>query len=186
MTKLWYFLSIVAESGLSVFGVRSPYEQPAYQVVQSISPSIEMRRYEARLAVETPLVPGNEGAAFGTLFRYITGANQGRHLMAMTAPVLEAPGKTMRFILPQSVAAKGAPAPTGTDAHLVMMPAQTLCVIRFSGAASSATREAETVLLRTGLARAGKSVLGEPINLSYDPPFTIPFLRRNEVAIPCS
>jgi hypothetical protein len=199
MTKFFYFLSTFAESGLSVFGIRSPYEQPSYQVVQHVSPSIEIRRYEARMAVETAMTPGNEGEAFGRLFRYITGANRTQGLLPMTAPVAETSAmvamtvpvvssgtqQTMRFFLPKSVASSGAPTPTDPLVHVVSVPAVQLGVIRFTGAATASLRETETQLLRKGLSQAGKVTDGAPIYMSYDPPFTIPFLRRNEVAIPC-
>jgi hypothetical protein len=199
MTKIWYFLSTFAESGLSVFGIRSPYEQPSYQVLQQIAPNIELRRYEARLAVETEMTPGNEGEAFGRLFRYITGANAGGHMISMTTPVVVQPlrmamtlptlsldnARTMRFFLPRSVASAGAPAPTDPLVHVVSTPAVTWGVIRYSGIATSRVRAQETALLRDGLKRAGTPSQGAPIYLSYDPPFTIPFLRRNEVALVC-
>ena len=37
--------------------------------------------------------------------------------------------------------------------------------------------------LRAVLATAGRKAEGAPVFLGYDPPFTIPFLRRNEVAL---
>jgi hypothetical protein len=198
MSKLWYFLITVADSGLSVFGIRTPYEQPVYQVVQQMPPGIEIRQYEAREAVETVMIPGNEGAAFGRLFRYITGANVAKKMISMTAPVVESPttigmtlpvvsdgaAHTMRFFLPKSVVSAGVPMPTDPDVHVVPVPAMTLGAIRFTGIASSMVRAAETVLLRDGLAHGGKVASGPPLYLSYDPPFTIPILRRNEVAIP--
>jgi hypothetical protein len=167
-------------------------------VTQQISPSIEIRHYEARMAVETAMTPGNEGEAFGRLFRYITGSNTPGKTIAMTAPVVEQPTmvamtvpvvsshdlRTMRFFLPQSVVAAGVPAPTDPMVHIVPVPAVTLGVIRFTGIASPQSRQKETALLRESLAQAGKSENGPPLYLSYDPPFTIPFLRRNEVAIP--
>jgi hypothetical protein len=200
MSRLWYFITTLAESGLSVFGIRTPYEQPAYQVIQRLSPAIEIRHYDARMAVETGMTDGNDGEAFGRLFRYITGANAPKKMIAMTAPVAEqratvpmtmpietsGNARTMRFFLPHAVVSAGVPTPTDPLVHIVAAPAATLAVIRFTGIASPPMRAQETALLREGLLKAGKPAGGAPIFLSYDPPFTIPFLRRNEVAIPCS
>jgi hypothetical protein len=195
MTKFWYFLTTFAESGLSILGIRSGYEQPAYQVVQTISPSVEIRRYAARTAVETAISRANDGEAFGRLFRYITGANTGAQTISMTAPVatsaqmiamtvpVETGVQTMRFFLPQAVVKAGVPAPTDPKVHIVSLPEMTLGVIRYSGVATAEARETEAGLLRTALAGAGKAYFGEPIYFSYDPPFTAPFLRRNEVAL---
>jgi hypothetical protein len=49
--------------------------------------------------------------------------------------------------------------------------------------ATQASREKETGILRMALSQAGKTTEGAPIYFSYDPPFTAPFLRRNEVAL---
>ena len=182
MSKLWYFLATFAESGLSVFGVRGGYEQPAYQVVRTLSSTIEIRHYPARVTVETPMASTNDGAAFQRLFRYITGANAGDHTISMTVPVEQSSTpQTMRFFLP---AAAGAPAPTDPAIHIATLPEATLGVIRYSGLPTSAVRAAQTETLRTALTRAGETPAGDPSFLSYDPPFTVPFLRRNEVAIP--
>jgi hypothetical protein len=198
MAAFLYFLATFAESGLSVFGVRAPYDTPRYTVIQTLAPGIELRAYPAREAVETDMTGGDQGAAFGRLFRYITGANAGSHRVAMTVPVEEAaaPGRnipmtvpvdtqetTMRFFLPADVAAAGAPAPTEAGVRLVTLPAVTLGVIRYSGIATQAARAAQTTKLRAALAQAGKTVAGAPSYFSYDPPFAIPFLRRNEVAL---
>jgi hypothetical protein len=149
------------------------------------------------MAVETPVQDGNDGAAFERLFRYITGANTTGALISMTAPVAETsrmipmtvPVETsgnrdmMRFFLPADVARAGAPAPRDKLVQIVSLPSVTLGVIRYSGWPSAAAREDETRKLRAALAKAGKATTGAPIYFSYDPPFTIPALRRNEVAL---
>jgi hypothetical protein len=91
----------------------------------------------------------------------------------------------MRFFLPRATVSAGIPTPADPAVHIVPVAAATLCVIRFTGIASAQARSEETVLLQQALAKAGISAHGSPIYLSYDPPFTIPFLRRNEVALPC-
>jgi hypothetical protein len=197
MSKLLYFLATFADSGLSVFGLRGVYEQPAYTVLQTIAPNVEVREYGPRMAVETPVQDGNDGAAFERLFRYITGANTTGALISMTAPVAETPRMIpmtvpvetsgnrdmMRFFLPADVARAGAPAPRDKLVQIVSLPSVTLGVIRYSGWPSAAAREDETRKLRAALAKAGKATTGAPIYFSYDPPFTIPALRRNEVAL---
>ena len=198
MSKLLYFLTTFTDSGLSVLGVRGVYEQPSYSVVQSIAPRTEIRDYAPRTVVETDVVAGDQGQAFGRLFRYITGANAGKHLVSMTVPVeqgapatiamtlpVETDGSTpvMRFFLPQAVVRAGPPQPTEHGVRLATIPAETLAVIRYSGTATDATRAAETALLQAALKTAGRAASGAPRYFSYDPPFAVPFLRRNEVAL---
>ncbi len=196
MSRLLYFLTTFSEAALSVFGIRGAYEQPSYRVVETLSPGIEIRDYDARVAAETSMRDG-EGAAFGRLFRYITGANVAGRTVAMTAPVEEhaqriamtvpversAGQGTMRFFLPAATVAAGVPAPTDASVGIVHLPAVTLGVIRYSGTASAPARASETDRLRIALTQAKRAPQGDPIYFSYDPPFTLPFLRRNEVAL---
>ena len=183
MGAFFYYLAVAVESVFSVFGVRAPYEQPPYVVVGQVADGVELRRYAPRVAVETDIISGDEGAAFGRLFRYITGANGGTSKIAMTVPVEIGGGKVMRFFLPQDVAAAGAPAPTDPAVHIATVPAQTTAVLRFSGILTADSREKHESLLLSEMKDAGRMTTGALSVLSYDPPFAIPFMRRNEIMV---
>ncbi len=215
MSKVLYFLATLAESALSVFGVRAPYEQPSYKVVRDLGSAVEIRSYAPRVAVETSVTDGNQGQAFGRLFRYITGANTaGRTIdmtvsvqtgpikteppnadsarpggggsngqtIAMTVPV-EMGGASMRFFLPKAVAANP-PSPTDPLVRIVTLPAEDFAVIRFSGTLTQRAKDKQDAALRRVLLQAKIPPAGPASTLSYDPPFAIPFLRRNEIAVP--
>ena len=196
MDKFFYYLVALLESVLGVFGVRALYDQPRYTVVQHLDRGVEVRSYEGRQAVETDAHGQGDGAAFGRLFRYITGANQiGRRIamtapveaggqrIAMTVPVEQGEGGTMRFFLPHDVAEAGSPEPTEAGVRLVRVPAERIAALRFTGRVTpDALAERERVLVEV-LASANRSTGGPPFFMGYDPPFTIPFLRRNEVAV---
>jgi hypothetical protein len=206
MSGFFYYLLTVAESVTSVFGLRFPYEQPHYVVIQDLGESVEVRRYEPRLAIEATVAdPDREKAAsqaFSLLFRYITGTNQREQKIAMTAPVrteseriaMTTPVQTMRgegqvsmrFFLPHAVAEAGAPAPLDPRLHLVHVPETTVAALRYTGVANQATRDDNADLLLGVLSRSAWRPTGEVFQFNYDPPFTIPFLRRNEVAVPVS
>jgi hypothetical protein len=202
-----FYLTAIADSGLSIVGIRSLNEQPPYQVIRQLAANIEIRAYPARPAVETAVRDGNDGEAFGRLFRYISGANHARGDVAMTVPVQKSTGQksqaiamtapvqetdpsdsgtkaeaVMRFFLPKDVA-DAPPIPTDPAVRLITVPAGTEAVIRFSGVATDASRTTELDLLRRALQRAGIEILGAPSYYSYDPPFALPFVRRNEVAL---
>jgi hypothetical protein len=196
MSDFFYYLGAAADSVLGVFGIRTPYEQPPYQVVGHLADGVEIRTYGARVAVETPIKRGADGAAFGRLFRYITGANQGDAHIAMTVPVemtsrpiaMTVPVETtgdgvMRFFLPHKVAADGPPKPADPLVHIVTLPPQEFAVLRFSGTIDDASVVAHEKQLLAAVTGAGKHPVGTPSLLSYDPPFALPFLRRNEVAV---
>ena len=189
MAKALYFLITFLESFLSVFGVRSVFEQPPYKIVATLGSGIEIRAYGPLVAVETRADDGG----FGRLFRYITGANGRGQLIAMTAPVEERggpPGRlaavdttgepVMRFFLP-SVIAANPPTPQDPRIRVTKLPARMIATIRFSGRIDRISEHAAK--LKAVLAEADRKSIGPAYVLGYDPPFTIPFLRRNEVAI---
>lgn len=197
-------LELVAQSALSVVGVRA-YEQPPYEVVGRAGPC-EIRAYGPRLAAETVLDGGTRDQAFGLLAGYIFGKNRARsggaEKIAMTTPVemrsekiaMTAPVETagaggtrvaMRFFLPRSMTRATAPEPADPRVRIVEAPGETLAVLRFSGATDDARiDEHKEALLRELRGSAWEPAGGEPVFLGYDPPFTPPFLRRNEVAVP--
>ncbi len=191
MAKTLYFLVTFFESSLSIFGIRSGLEQPPYHVIATLAPGLEIRAYGPMTVVETQ-TDGNQGEAFSRLFSYITGANRGDTLIKMTAPVSQGNSRgddrldggpfVMRFVLPKAVAGDP-PVPTDTRVKVVAVPARTMAVLRFSGSFGRSAVEAQYVKLKEVLARTGHATAGAPYFLGYDPPFTIPALRRNEVAL---
>ena len=105
----------------------------------------------------------------------------------MTAPVQTATGNgqlSMRFFLPQDVAKDGAPAPVDPRLHLVEVPEATIAARRYSGVATQTSRDHNAAILMGVLAKSPWKPDGAVFQFNYDPPFTIPMLRRNEVAVP--
>ena len=196
-------LELVAQSALSLVGVRA-YEQPSYEVVGHAGPA-EIRAYGPRLAAETVLDSGTRDQAFGLLAGYIFGKNRARgggggatkiamttpvemrsDAIAMTAPVEAAKAATrvaMRFYLPASLTRATAPEPTDPRVRVVEAPGGTMAVLRFSGSTEDARIAERTEALLRELRGSAWMPEGEPVFLGYDPPFTPPFLRRNEVSV---
>ena len=206
LANFLYYLVTGAEAVFSVFGIRSFYEQPPYAVVERLDDAIEIRSYGPRLAVETTVESldshAAENAAFRLLLGYIAGANRGSSRFAMTAPVeqtsqpsliaMTAPvqitGKqsnriSMRFFLPGALAAKGAPEPLDNRVRIVEVAPSTLAVLRFAGGLTEDVEVGRSKELIDEVQRSRWKETGTPFLLAYDPPFTIPFLRRNEVAV---
>jgi hypothetical protein len=86
----------------------------------------------------------------------------------------------MRFFLPGALAAKGAPEPLDNRVRIIEVAPSTLAVVRFSGALNAGVEARRSQELMEGVERRAT---GMPFLLAYDPPFTILFLRRNEVAV---
>lgn len=192
-------------AGCTLFGVRSGYEQPSYATVDTVGP-VEIRSYGPRLVAQTVVEADDEmsarNAAFRILAAYIFGDNVAKNDIAMTTPVaveqqsmkidMTTPVETaavdgnryaMRFFLPSSLTLETAPAPTDPRVQLAVVPANTLAVLRFSGSRRpSAVAERSDELLRA-LTDSKWQPVGRPFTLFYDPPWTIAFLRRNEVVV---
>lgn len=88
----------------------------------------------------------------------------------------------MRFFLPREVAEAGAPEPTEAGVRLVRVPAENIAALRFSGSITPEARAEQERILTAVLSTAGRKASAPPVFMGYDPPFAIPFLRRNEVA----
>jgi hypothetical protein len=193
-------------AGCSVFGMRGDTETPDYEVGRTLAGGVEIRRYGERLAAETAVeaTAGARNDAFRRLADYIYGDNQADRKIAMTAPVATAaqpPGEgerlpapvataarggelVMRFFLPSAIEPGEAPQPQDPRVRLVEVPAETLAVLRFSGRPSDDRVAEKTDELLAALAGAGIEPAGKPQAFFYDPPWTLPPMRRNEVAVP--
>jgi len=195
------YLKLAAESALSVFGIRSQYEQPKYGVIEFLG-TVEVCRYAPRFAAQTTVEAPTEAAgrdrAFKILAAYIFGANRDKRDIAMTSPVETARSRdiamtspvqtsggggrwTQRFYLPSEVTPQTAPQPVDDRVELVEVPEGTVAALGFSGSGNDV--EARKRELLAALEGSRWRPVGEAFTMFYDPPFTSPFLRRNEVAV---
>ncbi len=200
----WAFLgvAIAAIAAAAAGPIMSRVEQPKYTVTRSDG-AIEIRDYGSMIAAEVE-VSGERRAAINEGFRliagYIFGANkpnakiamaapveqQARQTIAMTAPVTQQSRDrswTVRFIMPKSWTMETLPTPTDDRVKLVPMPSKQMVVIRFSGVANDALIATKTSELRQYAADNKLSVRGEPVLAFYNPPWTLPFFRRNEIML---
>ena len=138
---------------------------------------------------------------FRRLAGYIFGGNSRQTSIAMTAPVAQssekiamtAPvsqsrgaqgGSVIRFYMPAKWSLQTLPTPDDEKVKLVEVPAETFAVLRFTGDRSPAAVDNRTAQLLKVLADNAITPHGEPLSWFYDPPWTIPWRRRNEVAVP--
>jgi hypothetical protein len=192
-------LSIVAAIGAGP--VMSRVEQPEYKVT-STDGAVEVRSYGPMIAAEA-VVTGERKAAINEGFRliasYIFGANKQNSKIAMTAPVqqqrqtiaMTAPvtqqgagdAWTVRFIMPKSSTIQTLPTPADERVNLRPVPARRLLAITFSGFASNEAIDKRIDELRRYATEHKLATTGEPLLAFYNPPWTLPFLRRNEVML---
>tara|TARA_B100000965_G_scaffold76866_1_gene61020 strand:- start:224 stop:727 length:504 start_codon:yes stop_codon:yes gene_type:complete len=157
------------------------YEEANYQVVKT-NEFYEIRKYSDRLAVET--ATSNQNSGFRKLFNYISGSNETNEEIKMTTPVTEIKknkNMTMQFYLPLKYNKNNVPIPSRPDVEIVTIEGGYFAVIRYSGRSSDKNFIKHKEILETELKKDDISILGPPIRATYNSPFTIPMLRRNEV-----
>jgi hypothetical protein len=105
----------------------------------------------------------------------------------MTAPVLQSGGNgqwLIRFIMPRGSTLESLPRPNNPRVQLHNIAPARMAVARFSGLAQQ-DRIAATTAALAGFVNAQQlQAIGSPSLAQYDPPWTLWFLRRNEVMIP--
>jgi hypothetical protein len=163
---------------------RAGYATATYQVVRQDG-KFELREYPMLVVAETPMHGANNG--FMRLFHFIGGENAAQQKIAMTTPVFinhaDCTNATMAFVMPADLGTNGTPLPTRPDVTVTQMPAGLFAVLRYSGWRSAGNSAAATAKLTAWLAQNKLTPVGEPRLAYFDPPWTLPFLRRNEVML---
>ena len=201
-----------AFGGCSVVGIRTTPEPP-YEVISAagdIEVRQYESQLIAETFVENIVqtMPGEDkqyrrsgDSGFRRLAGYIFGGNTSKEEIAMTAPVLQeqrneeiamtAPvlqearedGWWMAFILPEGYTLESAPTPDDSRVSLREVPGKRVATLRYSGWNSPEKMARHEETLRAWLETEGVRPVGAPLMASFDPPWTLPFMRRNEVQI---
>jgi len=164
----------------------SDIEEPKWQLLEKFD-GVELRYYEPTIQAQTVLGgKGESTTGFRRLAGFIFGGNDKSQSIAMTAPVMETLGEdapVMAFTMPSQYALQELPKPVDDRVVLKEVPEKTVAVIRFSGWATSYKVQKRTEALLDTLERRGIEVVGTPSLNQYNPPWTLPFLRRNEIMV---
>lgn len=204
--------ALFALYGLSLFllsacGAAVAIEEPTYTATRQDG-AFEIRTYGPKIVAET-WIAGSLSSASSAGFRKVAGYIFGRNRtqagattkidmtapvtvaksekIDMTAPVMTHPmdgGYRLQFVMPSRYTLATLPAPIDNDVHLREVPSATYAVVRFSGLCGESKVAERTAALRAWITKNGLTVLGEAELARYDPPWRLPFLRRNEVLIP--
>jgi hypothetical protein len=89
----------------------------------------------------------------------------------------------VRFVMPQGSTMANLPVPNDPDVRLIEQPGARFAVVRFTGLNTEAALTDRTAELNGFMAQAGLKAKAAPVYAFYDPPWTPPFMRRNEVMI---
>ncbi len=180
------------------------YEEPSYEVVQKFD-AFELRQYEPYVVAET-YVYGEfsdvGSSAFRRLFGYISEEKRPQGKIAMTTPVIQQPalpdtaandeeddGRTVSnryrfaFVMPADYSLESLPVPDDAEVSLAEVPARLIAARRYSGTWSEERYRKNELILLEAVAKEGYQVVGSPMFARYNAPFSLWFLRRNEVLI---
>lgn len=199
---VWIIAGVVVVGAAAWGPIVSDVEQAKYDVVESQG-DIQIRDYASMIVAEAE-VPGERKEAINMGFRmiadYIFGNNVPKQSVAMTAPVIQQPVETIamtapvmqqqdghrwkvRFVMPASYTMEALPKPNNAKVTLETIPGKRFAVIRFSGVAGEDSLKKHTDALHSFLRDKKLEPLSQPMYAFFNPPWTLPFLRRNEVMV---
>ena len=156
------------------------YEEANYETI-SENKNYEIRKYFDRLVIETDSTEGN---GFRKLFNYISGNNEEKKEIKMTVPVTQENkdgNMKMQFYLPSKFNKDNAPKPSNPEIKVLNIEGGYYAVIKYSGRSSDKNFLKNKEILEKELKKDNITILGLPIRASYNSPFTLPVLKRNEV-----
>ena len=172
------------------------FSEKARYEVESLAGDFEVRHYAPRIHAETVLnaAPWHQSLkeGFERLAQYISGANSRRKKLAMTAPVMVTVGatdratRTVAFKIPDSEPFETLPAPADRQITLRRIPARRVATLSYHGRYGQEIPSQKRRELLAHVRAAGLLPIGEVTFAGYDAPWTMPWLRRNEVQVELS
>ncbi|WP_293750884.1 heme-binding protein [uncultured Paraglaciecola sp.] len=206
MKLLLVILSFMFVTGCSVVGQSEVDTAPYTSIMSDKEQNIEVRNYESMILVSTSMAGGSGNNAFRKLFKYISGENEGRAEIAMTAPVImdenntakkgaeismtspvfmneSAENALMSFVMPKDFTLATTPKPTNPEVKVSELTDYKVAAIQFSGTLSDSNIKKYTNILTNWMAENGYNAISKPVTAGYNGPLTLPMWRRNEVLI---
>lgn len=205
---LSYWALVLSIFTLFIFsGIAVATEEPKFSLLEK-DQSFELRLYEPKIIAEVE-VDGDMSAASRKGFRqiadFIFGNNTAQsgksEKISMTAPVAIKPasekiamtapvgvqqsekGWRVSFVMPSQYTLETLPKPNNPQISIKQLPAKKFALIRFSGLVDEEKMQAKSAELNQWIAMKKLNPVGIPELARYNPPWTLPFLRRNELMI---
>ncbi|MFQ3211445.1 heme-binding protein [Candidatus Njordibacter sp. Uisw_039] len=182
-------------------------EEPTYTVIEATE-AFELRAYEPMIVAETRVsgtLDEASRAGFKIIAGYIFGDNTSsssvNDKISMTAPVsmqlqaekinMTAPVSMQQndgqwlvhFVMPEKYTLDTLPTPNNPAVKLRELPAHNYAVIRFSGFTGAIKVDKKITELMTWLRDKGIKPISEPEMARYNAPWSLPFMRRNEIMV---
>ena len=197
---LWLIVAIIIIGALTCGIISSNVEQQKYEVVETHG-NIEIRDYAPVIVAEV-LVIGNREDSMSKGFRiiadYIFGNNFSAKNIPMTAPVIQqknekiamtvpvsqqqaGDGWKISFVMPSRYSMETLPTPNNSEVKLKKIAKRRFAVTRFSGFGNDESIKKQTGKISEFIGNKKLYAVSSPIYSFYNPPWSLPFLRRNEV-----
>ena len=192
---------VVLAFGAAMIGpIMSNVEVPAYKIVKK-EQNIEIRQCPPLIIAEVKTAGSRQdsiGDGFRILADFIFGNNEGEKQLSMNGPITQQQGikiamtapvqqeKTdtewaISFIMPSKFSIDTIPNPINDRIKIIQIPSKRYAVITFSGRSTEANLAKHTNKLEIYMNESSYSKVGNAKYAFYNPPWTLPFLRRNEV-----
>lgn len=181
-------------------------EEPDFTLIYK-EKSFEIREYAPRIIAQVK-INGNFDEASSTGFRsladFIFGNNSINNeskKISMTAPVIAEPTSKqipmtapvlaeeknnqwfISFVMPKEYSLQTLPKPNNSEITLTNLPKEKFAVIIFSGLVRESSYDEKIILLNNFIKKKKLKTLGSVQIARYNPPWTLPFFRRNELMI---
>ena len=194
---------------LTLKGTLMAIEEPKYTVIEK-NETFEIREYDPYMVAQTQVTGKFDemgSKAFKILFKYISGENQQRSKIKMTAPVIQenaeqvgqkiqmtapviqeidtnnAKSATISFVMPQNFTLDTLPLPLDKRIKLVEIPAKTVAVLEYSGGWGEDKYKQHEAILLKALDNSEIKIIGKTYFARYNSPFALWFMRRNEIMV---
>lgn len=187
----------------SFFGIQNE-EGPKYEVLVKDG-DFEIRKYQPYIIAKTTVngdFKNSSGDAFRILAGYIFGKNKGEKKISMTSPVemeqksakiemtspvqmkQEGESYTMAFSMPSQYKMETLPEPLDKRIVFEQVESRIVASHQYSWLSSQEKNDIKAKELRDWLEEGNQYKASKDYKYAgYNPPWTIPFLRRNEVQI---
>ena len=193
-------LSVLALGAAMIGPIMSNVEVPAYKILKK-EQNIEIRQYPPLIIAEVKTAGSRQASisdGFRILADFIFGNNEGEKRLSINGPITQQEGikiamtapvqqeKTdaewaISFIMPSKFSIDTIPNPINDRIKIIQIPSKRYAVITFSGRSTEANLTKHTNELEIYMNGSSYSKVGNAKYAFYNPPWTLPFLRRNEV-----
>lgn len=159
------------------------YETPDFAVLLK-EEEFEVRKYPSFYIVEYENIDDPKiKNGFSSLFNYISNDNKKNEKMSMTVPVIQQEldqEKTMSFVVPAKVSSQ-IPEPNNPNLTVKKFDEGLVATVRYSGLSKKSKQEKMKKKLERWIQDKGYQTESQYMKASYDAPFVLPLLRRNEI-----